>query len=294
MASKYRQHTAFFFLGFIFIFITLMFLCDALFSKHLSYFFPFVSYGGTFKWRYLQLGKLKISLYWSAHIVGIWAMCIVCVMRKNVCKLSTGKAVATGLLLAFFGFVGAKILFIIENISCILQNDIRIGLGGVSFFGTVFFIPLVIPIIGKLMGVDALSYLDYCTPAGIIMLACIRCGCFMRGCCQGIRIWIDFNPVIFPTQLMEYTLDLFLLDYILGLERTHKFEKGRYIIFMGLYGIIRFLIEFLRDTPKTLCFMSNGQWFSIICIFTLLFYLLVKRKARNRNYTGKNNIREEK
>lgn len=279
MGSKRHQHTVFFFLAIFCLFITLLFLYDALFSKHLSYLFPFVSYGGTFKWKYLQLGSIKISLYWSAHIVGILLMCIICTLRKNVCKLSTGKAIVTGILLALLGFVGAKILFIIENINYILQNNISIGLGGVSFFGTVFFMPLVIPIIGKLMNVDALSYLDYCTPAGIIMLACIRCGCFMRGCCHGITIWAASNPLIFPTQLMECTLDLFLLDYILKLERSHQFDKARYIIFMGTYGIIRFFIEFLRDTPKTLCLLSNGQWFSIICIFILLFYLLSKRRA---------------
>lgn len=143
-----------------------------------------------------------------------------------------------------------------------------------------FFLAILCLFITLLFLYDALfSNLDYSTPAGIIMLACIRCGCFMRGCCHGITIWAASNPLIFPTQLMECTLNLFLLDYILKLERSHKFDKARYIIFMGTYGIIRFFIEFLRDTPKNLCLLSNGQWFSIICIFILLFYLLSKRKV---------------
>ncbi len=277
MASKHHC-TIFFYVAVFCLFITCLFLYDALFSRHLSYIFPFVSYGGTFKWKHLQIGNIKISLYWAAHILGILFMCIICTLRKDMCKLSTVKAIATGILLAILGFVGAKILFVIENIHYILQNNVGIGWGGVSFFGTVFFMPLVIPVMGKLMKVDALAYLDFCTPAGIIMLASIRCGCFMAGCCHGITIWVASNPLIFPTQLMECTLDLFLLDYILKLERRHKFDNGRYIIFMGGYGIIRFFIEFLRDTPKTIWFLSNGQWFSVSCILILCFYWDIKRR----------------
>lgn len=278
MASKH-QRTIFFYVAVIFFFITLLFLYDALFSKHLSYIFPFVSYGGTFRWKHIQIGDMKISLYWAAHVVGIILMCTICLLRKDMCKLSTSKAIVTSILLAIFGFVGAKILFIIENANYILQNNVEIGLGGVSFFGTVFFMPLIIPLIGKLMNVDALAYLDFCTPAGIIMLACIRCGCFMRGCCHGITIWVASSPLIFPTQLMECTVDFFLLDFILRLEKTHKFDNGRYAIFMGCYGIVRFIIEFLRDTPKTKWFLSNGQWFSIICILIMLFCLRSKRRV---------------
>lgn len=283
MTGKKSKSTVFFYVAICCFLSTLLFLGEALFSEHLSYFFPFVSYGGTFKWKYLQIGNMKISLYWSAHIMGVVFMCVICVLRRSICKLSVVKAVATGIMLAIFGFVGAKILFVLENIHYILQNNISIGFGGVSFFGTVFFMPLIIYVMGKVTKIDPLEYLDYCTPAGIVMLACIRLGCFMRGCCHGITVWIDSKPLIFPTQLIECTLDLFLLDYILKQEQLHKFKNGRYIVFMGIYGIIRFIVEFLRDTPKNLLGFSNGQIFSVICILMYVIYLITKR-GKNESF----------
>lgn len=85
---------------------------------------------------------------------------------------------------------------------------------------------------------------------------------------------------IFPTQLMGCTLDFFLLDLILRLEKTHRFDNGRYVIFMGFYIVNRFIIKFFRDTPKTKWLLSNGQWFFIICIVILLFYLILKRRDK--------------
>jgi len=274
-----QKHTVFFYAGLVCLFITCLFLGDALLSEHLAYRFPFVNYGGTFRWSKLQIGNLKISLYWSANIFGTVMMCILCVYRKEYCKLNSVKAIATGIMLAVFGFIGAKVLFIIENIDNIIRNHMQIGWGGVSFFGTVFFMPIVIPVMGKIMKAVPRDYLDYCTPAGIIMLASIRLGCFMRGCCQGLQVWVDNKPLIYPAQMIECALDLFLLDYVLKLEKKNRYSGGRYFIFMGGYGIIRFFVEFLRNTPKSFVFLSNGQCFSIVCIMILTIYLIGKRRA---------------
>lgn len=120
---------------------------------------------------------------------------------------------------------------------------------------------------------DARTYLDFCAPTGMIMLACVRLGCFLQGCCQGIDLWIRSTQVILPTQLMEVTLDLFLADFILKLETGKRFEKGRYFVAMGMYGVIRFCLEFLRETARGVWIFSNGQIFSLIWIAVMAGYL---------------------
>lgn len=275
MLKNHRWHYVFLALAIFSFILTAAFLLEAVFSKHLSYSLPFVSYGGTFKWQYAKIGPLKLSLYWAAQIVGLAGMCILCRLRKDEYKITGFQSILTGVLLGIFGFIGAKILYTLENLSYVLQNGP--GLGGVSFFGTVFFMPIVIPIMGLAMKTDPRRYLDYCTPAGVLMLACIRCGCFMRGCCGGITVWVGANPVIFPTQLMECTLDLILLFLILRLDRSRKFVNGLYAVFMGAYGIIRFALEFLRDTPKSHLGMSNGQWFSILALALSAVYCVIRK-----------------
>ncbi len=272
------KFTVFFYAFIMLAIATSLFICDAVFSKHLSYFFPFVGYGGTFRWNYFQMGNIKISLYWSMYLLGIGSMCALSFKRREVCGLNTCKAILTGPILFILGFLGAKILFIIENMSYILENGLELSLGGVSFFGAVFFLWLSVPLVARFLRVDSMKYLDYCTPAVVLMLACIRLGCFMKGCCHGRTVWIGSNPLVYPTQLIECALDLLLLDYLLRAEKDDRFNHGRYFLFMGAYGIIRFFVEFLRDTPKSVLYMSNGQWFSICCIVICAVYML---KIRN-------------
>ncbi len=80
MRNKYR-FTIFFYISLACLMLTILFICDAVFSKHLSYFFPFVGYGGTFRWNYLKIGDIKISLYWTMYPLGICSMCALCLKR---------------------------------------------------------------------------------------------------------------------------------------------------------------------------------------------------------------------
>lgn len=267
--------------------IAIIYMQQALTGEHLNYALPFVGYGGTFK---DMRAKGGFSLYWAAHIVGIIGMSTISYVRRKEIGINTVQAVLTGVLLAVFGFIGAKLLYIVENLSHVLKYGIT--LGGVSFFGTVFFMPLAIPLIALILRIKSKDYIDFCTPAGVLMLAFIRMGCFMQGCCGGLTIWISEKPFIFPVQLLECSLD-FLLIAILFTERIReRFKHGLYFLFMGGYGTIRILMEFMRKTPKDenmftrfavdgsvgRYVLSDGQIFSIICILICVIYMIYKNK----------------
>lgn len=258
--------------------LALLFLCEAVFSRHLAYDFPFIGYGGTFRWPSLNIGGVSVSLYWSAHAVGVAAMCILCLARRGLYEIGRGQAIAAGLLLAPVGYLGAKLLFIAENLPAVLQNGL--GTGGVSFFGAAFFVPVAFAALAAVTGRRPARCLDFCAPPVILMLACIRCGCFMRGCCHGPTVWVGPNPVIPPVQLMECSLDLLLLFVLLRLERAQKHDGLRYAVLLGGYGTARFLLEFLRDTPKNHLGLSNGQWFSLLCMALCAGCLFVSRQRR--------------
>lgn len=252
----------------LYVLFVFIFLIEALVTPHLNYVIPFVDYGGTFKYPYLQIGEVSISLYWSAHIFGIICMMLMCFYRSKKYQISSNVAIITTFLLAVLGYVGAKILYIFENWKYTLQNGI--SLNGVSFFGTVFFMPPLIFIMALIFRKKPIEFLDYCTPAGLVMLTCIRTGCFMKGCCHGLTLWIFNRPIVLPSQLIECVLDLILLNIIFNFEKQEKYRGKLYVIFMGGYGILRFLVEFIRDTPKNTFHLSHGQWFSICCVVICL------------------------
>ena len=115
------------------------------------------------------------------------------------------------------------------------------------------------------------------------MITFMRFGCFFKGCCAGIQLWINHNPVIIPTQLIECSFDLFLLNYILYAENKDKFNGRRYSIFLLIYGIYRFFIEFIRNTKPIFLNMSNGQIMSLITIVLAIIYNQFYCKNRNTN-----------
>ncbi len=262
----------------------MLFLCKAMFTDSLDYRMSFIAYGGVFKYHYLFVGGKKISLYWSAHIIGLIGMILLCWFRRKRYGYSKAFSVITALLLAVMGFIGAKLLYIIENLHKVTEKGI--SMNGVSFFGTVFFMPLALLIIAKIAKTDYKPYLDYCTPSGILMLTCIRTGCFLNGCCKGVFFWYKNRPVIFPSQLLECVLDLILL-YIIYAKQDKVQEGSLYVIFMGGYGILRFIVEFTRDTNVTAVGLSNGHIFSIICIAIMVVHIVIQKQGKTKTVEDK-------
>ncbi len=259
----------------IFFIFILLFLIEAIITPHLNYTLPFVGYGGTFKYPVLQISGLSVSLYKTAMTVGIAFMILTCLYRAEKFQIKKIVAILTAIMLAIFGYIGAKILYIIENLNYIKAYGITSA--GVSFFGTVFFMPIFITFMALLFKKKIIDFLDYCTPSGLVMLTCVRLGCFMNGCCHGKTIWLLNRPVTIPAQLIECLFDILLLEIILRLE-SHGFFKGKmYALFMGGYGIIRFGVEFIRDTPKNILHLSNGQWFSCYCLIICIIVLLLNK-----------------
>ena len=304
--KKNKLSLIFFILSALMFIVILVFITQALSYKPGKYTFKLVGYAGSFNRKAVKADKWPIEPYWMMHILGIFGMCILSFVRRKEEGIKGWQAIMTGILLAVFGYIGAKILFVIENFKYVSKNGLE--LSGVSFFGTVFFMPLAIPIIKRILFIKAkdMEYMDYCTPDGLLMLACIRLGCFMNGCCRGMVVWKNDKPLMYPVQFIECTLDLILLGVIL-LPVTQKFfKKGLYFIFMGGYGFIRFFLEFYRNTSKTgnlfisendrqlqsdgelSKILSNGQIFALVCMVVCCCYISFFMYRRRKEKTGGN------
>lgn len=188
------------------------------------------------------------------------------------------------LVVVVISFVGAKILYYLENPMDLLENGF--ALGGVSFFGSVYLVPVTMIFVCKVAKKSYYAVMDYISPSLMIMLAVLRIGCLVSDCCGGCAV--TFAGVYvekFPTQITECICDLLILAGLLFYERMWKNEGRLYFFIMVYYGIVRFFIEFLRDTPKDWLYMSHGQWFSIIsvCVGGYILHKLGKMdRKKNR------------
>lgn len=202
---------------------------------------------------------------------------------------------ASGMLGAF---LGSKLLYLLVSIreipwgSLTLSDFCQLMQGGFVFYGGLLGALFFIPLAGKLFQIDAFSYLKNYIFILPFLHSFGRIGCFMAGCCYGIpytgsgAVVFPDNSLalsgisLFPIQIVEAAL-LFCIFVILILLCINQKEIYSVSVYLILYGIVRFLLEFLRyDQRRGFVFhLSVSQWISITVILSTLLY--TKRRSSN-------------
>ena len=228
----------------------------------------------------------EIGINWFLIFISFIIMSIINVIRAKQYGLKRYHGVIIAFLVNIFAIFSAVLMFNLENIN---SGKFQFGL---SFFGTVFFLPVFMFLVSLLYKINKLKFMDYWALTIPLELAFVRFGCFLSGCCLGIvsnhGIHYPFEPegmFRIPVQLYEVVLDLLIFAFLLFLEKKNKQSGFLYIVFMGCYGLIRFVLEFFRDTPKDFYGLSNGQIFAFVCVFLsiiLLSLLISKNKSKEK------------
>ena len=220
-----------------------------------------------------------LSDYISIHnfmiIVGFVAMCIINTLRARSYNFKWWHGLIISTIVNVYAIFGARLLFTIENIGYVIENGLTLW-GGVSFFGTVMFLPLIAVATCKIFKLETKRYLDFLTPSVPEELAFIRIGCFLGGCCYGrvfsFGLAMPTEPDVtrIPTQLIECALDIGIFIFLLLFERKHGKQSGLlYPLFLISYGTIRFVIEFMRDNNTILTY---AHLFSILSIIAGTYF----------------------
>lgn len=241
---------------------SIFFLAEAFGGEHLKYNFSFVGYGGTFKHTNLKL--FGISLYFVTIIIGL-ALCItLSIFRRKKTGMSVTVAVLFPIGVLAVALIGGKLLYIIEKLDTVSKKGI--GVDGFSLFGSIFLSVLACFIIGCFKKKRVAYLLDNTIFYELILLAAVRTGCFLNGCCGADAVWVDGKPIIIPIQLFEVFFDLVIFDICLKVKASKGADGRMYPVFLIGYSIVRFFLEFWRNNPKTLLFLTNGQIFSLVGI----------------------------
>ena len=210
-------------------------------------------------------------------IVGLWV--VFRLARQQ--GLDPDKMWNLGGLAILSGIVGAKLLMIlvdwgyysrhpgeIFSVSTLLQS------GGVFSGGLV----LAIFVCWWYMRQNRIPFLraaDVFAPGIAVGHALGRIGCFSAGCCYGHETHVPWavtftNPLanqlvgtplnvpLHPTQLYEFVAEMFNFAILYWLVKHKKFEGQVIGLYMFMYGIQRYFLEFLRGDP------GRGEVFGVM------------------------------
>ncbi len=189
----------------------------------------------------------------------------------------------------FSGFVGARLFYVIQQGSWYKTHPLeifQIWKGGLVYFGG-----MVGSFLGLFLYVKSarLSFLetgDFTMPYIPLVHAFGRVGCFLNGCCYGKVChlpWAVQFPLlpepVHPTQLYEALFNLSLFGFLAWFYPRRHFPGENMALYLILYSVGRFFLEFLRgDQPSLLFSLSLQQILSLAFILTgFLAYGICRR-----------------
>ena len=217
--------------------------------------------------------------------VSIVIMSIINCFRVKKYKYNAFLGIFIAVIVNIIAILGANILFHLESPYSPITSF------GLSFFGTVYFLPLGMILVSLIFKrIEKKSFRDLWALTVPMELSLVRFGCYLAGCCLGVR-WdhgVHFpndpeglNRV--PIQLIEVIFDIGIFIALIIIEKKSKRKGTLYPIFMISYGFIRFILEFWRDTSKYFYGLSNGQVFAFISVIIgcIWIYIIYTRKEKN-------------
>ena len=188
-----------------------------------------------------------------------------------------------------WGFLGARLFYVIQNLSYYAAEPFKIFAvweGGLIFYGGAIAAFLGLYLMARKKQWPLWKILDFLVPYGAMTHAFGRIGCFLNGCCYGkvcdlpwaVR-FPGFPYAVHPTQLYEALYDLALFAFLLKHRKRTRFEGETALLYFLLYGLGRYLIEFLREPGWMWLGLTFNQWLSIaIMVTAFIFFQARKRK----------------
>ena len=175
----------------------------------------------------------------------------------------------------FFGFSGVLLMGQLQNFIMSLTG-LEYSVSRMRIFGGLLFTPLFMYLPVRYFAGDFRYITDILAPGAYLILGCSKIGCAIYGCCYGIKweygVATPFEEhLCFPVQLLEALLCFLLFGAVYLLFTRSRLKKGTvYPVGLILYGVVRFLAEYLRFYPEDhLTFFFGVSFWQMISVVTI-------------------------
>lgn len=257
----------------------------------------------------ITIGGLTIHGYGLMIAIGFMLAVFVAVHRAKAYGLNQEAILDIALIAIISGFVGAKLLFVIVSFDEFIEDPLGVlGSEGFVVYGGIIAGVLACMLYSMKKKLSFMSYFDIVMPSISIAQGFGRIGCFMAGCCYGretnsaIGVIFPADSMapagvrVLPTQLISAAGDFIIAGILITYARRSRYKGNTGALYLVLYGVGRFLIEFLRDDERgAVGFLSTSQFISIffVIIAGVLFYANKKRGEEADRLIDKSNEQQE-
>jgi phosphatidylglycerol:prolipoprotein diacylglycerol transferase len=239
------------------------------------------------------VGQLTLYTYGvllaAAYLLGLK----LAMVRAKQRGLDDNRVLDLGIYIIISALIGAKLLLLVTDFGTFAADPRELVTllrsGGVFYGGLILAVAVALVYIQR-VGLPLWTTCDVFAP-GIALGHVV--GCLFAGCCYGkptTKAWgITFtdpfaaanvgtplNQPLHPTQLYEAGAELLILGVLLWTERRGRPFAGRtFWLYMLLYAISRFIIEFFRGDERGMVFVFSTSQFISLLLAPLALVMLV-------------------
>lgn len=253
---------------------------------------------------FVNIAGHEIPSYGMMVVIGSLISIAVILLRCRKKNIHLDDQLYFVAFIIMFTLLGAKLLYLLQNLPQLFENADVIFESWSSFLdymggGFVFYGGLIGGCVGaicyaKFFEVNAVAAAENFVLIIPLFHCCGRIGCFLAGCCYGIEytgpLAVTFteslgapnNVSLFPVQLLEAGLNLLVFFLLLAVDKKLKRPLQNFGLYAVIYGVIRFLLEFLRGDPaRGVWLLSTSQWISLLILIPVGIYMLTCKTEKN-------------
>ena len=207
-------------------------------------------------------------------------------VRAKARGLDANRILDLGIYIIISALIGAKLLLLITDFRVFSANPrelLTLARSGGVFYGGLILAVTVALVYIRRIGLPLWTTCDVFAPGIALGHVIGRFGCLFAGCCYGkethvpwaitfrdsfanANVGTPLNVPLHPTQIYEAGAEALILAVLLATERKGRPYPGRtFWLYMLLYAISRFIIEFYRGDERGMVgIFSTSQFISLL------------------------------
>jgi phosphatidylglycerol:prolipoprotein diacylglycerol transferase len=250
-----------------------------------------------------EVGTWPVYSYGVLLAVAYLTALQLAVVRARRIGVDGSKIMDLGIYLIIAALVGAKAMLIAVDFKYFIAQPREmlslVRAGGVFYGGLIAALLVAVWLVRRYQ-LALWTTADLFAPGIALGHVIGRFGCLMAGCCYGRPTSVPWaitftNPEaaanvgtplgvpLHPTQLYDAGAELAILLLLLFTERRGRTFAGRtFWLYVLLYGVSRFIIEFFRGDDRGMILgVSTSQFVSLVAVpVSILMLLRLRARAR--------------
>src|SRR6266545_4270874 len=233
-----------------------------------------------------EIGRFPVYTYGvllaAAYLLGLQFALV----RARARGLDPNRVMDLGIWIIISALAGAKLLLLIVDFDTFSRDPAELltlmRSGGVFYGGLIAAVAVALWYLRR-HRMPMWTVTDVFAPGIALGHVVGRMGCLFAGCCFGRptdvpwaitfhspyaaeNVGTPLNVPLHPTQLYEAGAELLILIVLLATEKKGRPFPGRtFWLYMILYAISRYIIEFYRGDPRGVIFgVSTSQFISLL------------------------------